>query len=104
MTSNQPVPLGALLAGMDVTTVHANGERQVGPRQLVPVGLTAVDEHRLLGAEFALQSIGRRLRVQSHRGGVQRTSEWQGLGQQLGAEPVGHQAGELALEIQQFWR
>jgi hypothetical protein len=66
---------------MDVAAIEADNERQVGPRQRVPLRLAAVDTHRLLRTELALQPVGGRLRVQPHRGGVQRPTERQRLGQ-----------------------
>ena len=99
-----PVALGPLLAGMDVAAIQAHGQGQVGPRQLIPLGLAALGEHRLLGAELVLQPLGGGLRVALDGGGVQRPAERQRLGQEPGAQPVGDQPGELALQVQQLGR
>jgi hypothetical protein len=37
-----------------VATIESHGQRQVWPRQLIPVQLAALGEHRLLWAEFRL--------------------------------------------------
>jgi len=49
---------GALLAGMHIAAIQTNCERQVGPRQRVPFGLAALDEHRLFGTELVLEALG----------------------------------------------
>jgi hypothetical protein len=99
-----PIPLGPLLAGVDVAAVQANGQGQVGPWEGVQVPLAAIGEHRLLGAELVFQSLGSRLRVALDSRGVQGPAQRQRLGQQLGTQPVGDQPGELALQIQQLRR
>jgi hypothetical protein len=47
---------------------------------------------------------GSGLSVQPHGGSVQRPAERQGFPEELGAESIGGQAGELALQIPQLRR
>jgi len=87
-----------------VPAVKPNSERHVGPRELLPVALAAVDEHRLLGTELGLKALGRGLRVAADAGRLQYSSEQQQLAQQPGAETVRDQPGELGLKVEQLWR
>jgi hypothetical protein len=48
---------------MDVAAVNADREWTIGPRQRIPVALTALDEERLLVAQLALQSLSHLLRM-----------------------------------------
>jgi len=56
----------SLLAGLHVTAIQADRQRQIRPRQLVPVELAAIGEHRLLGTELALQPFASCLSVQAY--------------------------------------
>jgi hypothetical protein len=85
-----------------IAAVQTHGQRQVGPRQLIPRGLAAFGEHGLLRAELTLQARAGGERVQPHGRGVQLATEWQRLREQFGALGIRNQPGELALQVQQF--
>src|SRR5207302_11096088 len=61
--------------------------------------LADVSDHCLLRPEFALQPFASCLGMQAYGGGVQRTADGQGFGEQLGTQAVRDQPGELALEV-----
>jgi hypothetical protein len=47
---------GGLLAGVDVAAVQADHQRQIRPRQVLPVPRAGVDEAEALVAELVLQA------------------------------------------------
>jgi hypothetical protein len=87
---------------VDVAAIEADGEGQVGPRQLTPLPRAAVDEHRLLRTQLVLQPLRCRLQVAPDRARVESAPQRQDLVEQVDTEAVGDQAGELGLEVEQL--
>jgi cation transport ATPase-like protein/E1-E2 ATPase len=84
--------------------VETDDQRQIGTGQLLPVFLTALDEHRLLRTKLLLQPLRCRLHVAPQGGRMQTPSQRKELAEQAGAEAVGDQSGELGLEVEQLGR
>src|SRR5881227_1527071 len=66
-----PVSPRALLTGVHVATVESDGQWQVRPRQFLPGGLAALDEHGLFGAKLRFTPPGNIQGGPPHRRDVQ---------------------------------
>jgi len=89
---------------VDVAAVQANGEWQVGPRQFLPLGLAALDEHGLFGAKLGFAPPGDIQGGPPHRRDVQLLVDWQEVVEHAHRQPVGDQRSPARLQVLQLWR
>src|SRR5450756_803624 len=87
---------------MHVATIESNDQRQVWPRQLIPVQLAALGEHRLFWAELCFAAPSDSERGPSDGGHIDVLVDRPEVPQRLDCQPVGDQRRPPRLQVAQF--